>query len=168
MPIVLWLCLSLLGATGVAGSLEVLSGTVILPRVWWLYSDPNPLCFFCDDLNRFEITPASYGVWEKQVVANFNDCIKQQTKAACNKVVTAEYNRIGSGLKSGNLFVKTRTRFRMIVDAKNAKALWALIIASIMLALSVCFTFLCLLLLFVVFMLWLPDRKAKRTSPARV
>ena len=168
MVVGFYLCLALLGASFFAGSLEMLSGTVMLPRVWWLYNDPRPLCIFCEDLNQFLVTPASFEVWEQQSSAKWRECIKQKPKNACDQVVLTQYYRIGRSLKSTNVYIQALTRFRRIVDAQNGKALWGFIIAAMVHGLSACFTVIFLLVGWFFYGLIYRDPKEKPTNTAEV
>jgi len=136
---------------GFGYSLELISGTVVLPRFWWLNNDPKPACIYCEEINKFIIHPNAYEEWEKQAAAKWNTCMADlaargvvvagDSRRQCDEAANADWRSVGSKLKTlkGNVYRKTEIRFRMAIAAHNKKALWSLILGAALHLLSAVF-----------------------------
>ncbi len=136
---------------GFGCSLEVISGTVVLPRFWWLNNDPKPACIYCEEINKFIIHPNAYEEWEKREFAKWNACMADlatrgvavtgDARKPCDEALNADWQSVGSRLKTlkGNVYRKAEIRFRMAIEAQNRKALWSLILGSVVHLLSILF-----------------------------
>ena len=142
---------ALLWLVGFGYSLELISGTVVLPRFWWVYKDPKPACMYCEEINKFIIQPNAYEEWEKQAVAKWNTCLADlatkgvaetgDARKSCDEAINADWQSVGSRLKTlkGNVYRKAEIRFRMAIEAQNRKALWSLVLGSVLHLLSIVF-----------------------------
>jgi len=136
---------------GFGCSLEMISGTVVLPRFWWLNHDPKPACIYCEEINKFIIQPNAYEEWEKREFAKCNACMADlaargvavtgDARKPCDEALNADWQSVGSRLRTlkGNVYRKAEIRFRMAIEAQNRKALWSLILGSVVHLLSILF-----------------------------
>jgi hypothetical protein len=87
-------------------TLEMISGTVIMPRLWWLHNSPTPACIYCEEINKFIIQPDAYPQWEKREIAKWNLCIAKlaakgigatdDSRRPCVRALNKDWMNIGS------------------------------------------------------------------------
>lgn len=121
-------------------SLEIISGTPLVPRAWWLYNKETAACIICTDSDAaFVIPNGAYASWMAQANATWRSCKDAFAEAECDRAYRADYNLTGKHLRDldGNPYEKALERFRMATEAKNRDVFWNLTIGAVLHALSI-------------------------------
>src|SRR5947209_8220383 len=93
-------------ALAVAVTLELISGMIIIPRVWWLGIASQPAaCLFCKDAESFDVSKA-YDLWEQSEQRRWKACVAslpsksptESERLPCDSPYLADFHQFGSHL----------------------------------------------------------------------